>query len=203
MSLDLSDVSIIEGGELEERAGSVYDMLDVIKESMHDQLGVTDMPAPKVAPTPLTEVDVATIDNRELGALYTAYVAYSVFLNTRLSEILSLERAARGNLKKVVARLKNQLRADGVKETHVAAQVETHGLYEEYYVEHLKLYMMKEIVEAQHKAYRDMAAALSRNVSLRELEFEQQRRDNNIQKSKGKGAGTPLKRSPFSGRRGT
>jgi desulfoferrodoxin (superoxide reductase-like protein) len=198
MGLDLREAAVVDDEQLEMRAESVYDMLDTIKSQMQDQLGVDDMPAPKDLPKPLAEVDVASIGNRELGAIYTQYVAYSVFLNSRLAEMISLEKAARGNLKKATAEIKNQLRADGVKAADIAARVETHPVYEEYYIEWLKLFMMKEILEARYKAYRDMAAALSRNVTLRELEFEQQRRDSNVQSSKG----SSRPRRSFGGRRG-
>jgi hypothetical protein len=198
MGLDLRDAGVVDGEKLENRAKSVYDMLETIKSQLHSQLGVQEMPAPQEHPAPLAELDVATIGNRELGAIYSQYVAYSVFLNSRLSEIVSLEKAAKGNLKKAVAEIKNKLRVEGVKAAEITARVETHPLYEEYYVEALKLFMMKEIVEAQHKAYRDMAAALSRNVTLRELEFEQQRREDNVQQSKG--ASRP-RRGGFGGRR--
>jgi len=201
MSLDLSKAGVVDDGALQAGAQSAYDMLDEVKHKMLKDLGVKEMPAPKVEPEPIANVDVVTIDNRELGALHTQYVAYSVYLSSRLAEVISLERAARGNLKRVAATIKNELRAEGVKETHISAQLEIHPVYTEYYIEHLKLFMMKEIVESLYKAYRDMAAALSRNVTLRELEFQQQQREDNVGKSKG--SSKPRRGGkPFSGRRG-
>ena len=183
-ALDLSTVGLVDGSDVEKRAQSVYQLLEEVESQLRDDLGVSEMPDPKSQPTPLAELDVAVITNRELGGLHAQYVSYSVFLAGRLAKINGLERAARGNLKRVTAEIKNELRADGVKEAELSARVEVHPLYEQFYMEAMKLFMTKEIGEAYVKAYKEMASALSRNIALRELEFEQQRREDSIGKKK-------------------
>jgi hypothetical protein len=189
MGLDLSQAGIVDDAKLQKRAKSIYGLLDDLKCRLQEDLGVEEMPSPSSQPPALAELNVEQLGNRELGGLYTQYVAHAVFLNGRLAEINALERAAKGNLKRTIAEIKNELRSKGVKEAEVVARVEVHPVYEEFAIEALKLFMMKELVEAYQKAYKDMAAALSRNITLRELEFEQIRREDNIQKSRA--ASTP------------
>lgn len=197
---------IVDEDQLVENAEDAYARIEQLKREMKDHLGVSEPPRPSEHPTPLSEMDVQSMGNRELGAYHAQFVAYVVFIGDRLAEIEVMERTAGAHLKKVKAEISMELRAEGHSEAKVKDMVILHPIYEEAFLEHEKLYNMKKIVGSYHEGYKEVAKALSRNVTIRELEFEQQKRESNVQNSKGRrkpnlGEGRPSGRGKGFGRR--
>lgn len=187
---------LVDEEQLEEEVEDAYERVERLKRDMRDRLGVSEPPRPKEHPTPLSEADIERMGNRELGAYYTQFVAYVVFIGDRLAEIEIMERTAGAHAKKVKATISMELRAEGNSEATVKDLVLLHPIFEEAYLEHEKLYNMKKILASYHAGYKEVAKALSRNVSIRELEFEQTKRENNVQHSKGRAH----RRNAFGGR---
>lgn len=201
----LSRRGLVDEEQIVEDAEDAYARIEQLKNDMQERLGVSEPPRPKNHPVPLDDMDIQSMGNRELGAYHAQFVAYVVFIGDRLAEIEVMERTAHAHLKKVKAKISMELRAEGHSEAKVKDLALLHPIYEEAFLEHEKLYNMKKIVSSYHSGYKEVAKALSRNVTIRELEFEQQKRDSNVQHSKGRkpdlGDSRPSGRGKSFGRR--
>jgi hypothetical protein len=181
--LDLSKTAITDR-ESEEELRSAFDIIEETKEKM-SEMGLEEYPRPRNAPKALAEIDdIDSLTNSQLGALYVQYVAYSQFISAKLSETIAGYRIAANNLKHLHANIASTLYAKEVPKAEVPARVKEDPLYKQYDAELVKFFAMKTLLEAHHRAYDKQAAALSRMISLRELEFQQSLRQDNIKKPK-------------------
>jgi hypothetical protein len=158
---------------------TAQEIMDEVSARTHE-LGLPAYPRPTNTPVPLTDVDVETLTNHQLGALYTQYTAFAQFVNGQLAEAEAGYKIASSRLKMLDARLRAELFAQNVPKTEVPVRVKENGALQDAEFELVKLFAMKTILEAHYKAYDKQASALSRIITLRELEFEKEMRDNGI-----------------------
>lgn len=181
--LDLRKAGITDK-DTEDKLRSAFDTIEDTKEKMRE-MGLEDYPKPQSAPRSLAEIpDIDSLTNSQLGALYVQYVAYAQFISSRLSETIAGYRIAANNLKQLQAKIASTLYAKEVPKAEVPARVREDPLYKEFDAELVKFFAMKTLLEAHHRAYDKQAAALSRMISLRELEFQQSLRQDNMKKPK-------------------
>jgi len=190
--LNLSGVPILEAGidrDIKITAESIID--DVRKQTR--ALGLLPYPKPDTAPDTLVGIELESLPNHALGQLYIRYTAHAQYVGGQLAELEAAYRLACTNLKHIDAKLRSKLFASAVPKAEVASRAKDDALYQEFDTEVVRLFAMKTLVTAHYRAYDKQAAALSRIISLRELEFEQNLRGSNIDAAKnrrGKGKAT-------------
>lgn len=177
--LDLSDAPILPP-ESEEKYQSAFEILEEVRCEMREQLGLEEYPQPKSIPMALADVDVETLPNDQLGGLYARYVAHAQFVGARLAETEAAYKIATNVLKQVIADVQARLFVKDVPKAEIPTMVRQDGMYRKFDAELVKLYATKTILAAHHRAYDKQASALSRIISLRELEFQQTLRETGI-----------------------
>lgn len=179
--LRLKDKAIVpQTGHDDDLVGfTADDIMDEVAVKI-DQLGLPAYPKPSTTPHPLTDVDIESLTNHQLGALYTQYTAFAQFVNGQLAQTEAGYKIAQSRLKMLDAKIRAELYAAKVPKAEVPAKVKENGAFETAEFELVKLFAMKTILEAHYRAYDKQAAALSRIITLRELEFEKEMRDNGI-----------------------
>lgn len=177
--VDLSKAAIAKP-ESEAKYRSAFDAIEDTKREMRE-MGLDDYPKPKTSPVALSEVgDIDALTNAQLGGLYVRYVAHAQFIGARLAETVAGYKIAVSNLKHLQAELSATMFSQEVPKGEIAARVRENPLYKEFDGELVKMFAMKTLLEAHHRAYDKQAAALSRVISLRELEFQQTLRQGGI-----------------------
>jgi hypothetical protein len=180
MALDLTRAAILPKGS-DERYQSAFEIIEQVREQMRDELGLEEYPKPESQPRPLADIqNIESLPNAELGGLYAHYVAYAQFVGAKLAETEAAYRIATNVLKQIVAEIQSKLFAQEVPKSEISSRVREDGLYKKFDTELVKLYATKTILTAHHKAYDKQAAALSRIIALRELEFQQTFREGGI-----------------------
>ncbi len=139
-------------------------------------MGLPDYPRPANVPVPLADIDIGSLDNRDLETHMAQYTAWATFLLGKVAEAVSAHKTSGAMLKQLKAELKVELLKTDTPKSEIDALVEVSPKYQEYELEHLKLYATREILTAHYKAYSKQAQVLSRFVELRKLEFEQEHR---------------------------
>ena len=165
----------------EDRLRSAYEILDEVKQHV-EGMGLPPYPKPTTAPQPLDTVDLETLPNNQLGQLYAKYTAYAQYVGQQLAEAEAAYKLGVSALKMLEAKLKTRLFGEGKPKVEVPALVRDNEVFVEGELEVLKLYAMKAILDAHYTAYDKQAAALSRIVEIRKLEFEKEIRDAGIRK---------------------
>lgn len=198
--LDLSKAGIVSKGR-EAELKSAFDIIEEVEEYFENKMGITAYVQPAVVPQDLSQglADRAdSLTQGELGVLHAQYVAYASFLNGRLSSIKAAYKLAETNLRHVKADISTKLFAKEVPKTEIAERVLMDGLYRDFEMEYLKLYMMKVMLDARYQAYHTQAGAISRLITLRgqEIEIASQNPQQRGPKDKGRGTGRP-RRSSF------
>jgi hypothetical protein len=177
---DLTKVPIISQAVKKDVQSAREILDDVIQQAK--ELGLSEYPKPKSSPPSLADIDVSTMPNSELGQLYTQYTAHAQWVFGQVVQAEVGYKIGVANLKKIEAQLKTKLFAmEDVTKAEVPSLVKDDPVRTEHEFEVLKLFAMKEILDAHYKAYNKQAEALSRIISLRELDFEMTMRDNGIQ----------------------
>jgi hypothetical protein len=143
-------------------------------------MGIPEYPKPRNQPEAIADVDLSAMSNRELEQLLSQYTAWAAYIGTKLAEAEVAVKASDASMKAVIASLKSSLFKDGTPKAEVDAKVKTSPQYIEYDLEHLKLYATREILDAHYKAYSRSAQAVSRNIELRKLEYEQEQRHSGV-----------------------
>lgn len=165
--------------DVKAEAEAAYEIVESVQDELRSR-GIPDYPQPTAVPPALSEIDLENLSNNALGALHVKYTGYAVFFNTELAKVKAREKVAKRNFQHITAQIKSQLIGRSVAKDEVASAVRTHPQYEKYETELLSLSIQKLIIESVYNAYRLQAQALSRNVELRKLEMEQQKRANSI-----------------------
>lgn len=165
------------------RAQEAFEILGEVQEMVR-KMGLPPYPKPEAAPTPLCELEMEALSNQEVAAQMVNYIAYAQYVSTKLAEAEAAYKISEVNLKQIAANLKVALFSDGVAKAEVSARIQDSSEYQKYEQEHLKLFATKSILSAYYKSYSRQAAALSRVVELRKLEFEQEHRANNVNSHK-------------------
>lgn len=176
---DFSRVGFINPRAVTESKRKIEEILLCVEEEL-TMRGIPESPRPKGVPESLADSDITRMSNNQLANLYTQYVAYGAYLGNELAKIEGLEEGARKLLKDTLAELKDACFSKGLKGPEATAAAMRDEVYKEMDFEHMKLYFMKTILKRRARGYSSQAAALSRNIELRKLEFEQSRRDTNI-----------------------
>lgn len=169
------------------RGKAAFDILEEVQQRVRD-MGIPEYPQPKNTPTPLGNLEVGKLSNRDIETYYTQYVAYAQYLAPKLAEVESAYKISESNMKHVVATLKVELVKDQVPKAEHDALVKENEIYLQQEIEHLKLFATKEILSAYHSGYVNQAKAMSRVVELRKLEQEQEARGNNMKKAPARSA---------------
>ena len=186
MPLDLRKAAILPP-DSDDRYQSAFEIIETVREQMKTELGLEDYPQPKAQPRPLADIEnIEDLPNKELGGLYAHYVAYAQFVGAKLAETEAAYRIATNVLKQIVAEIQSRLFAKEVPRAEIPAMVKADGLYKKFDSELVKLYATKTILTAHHRAYDKQAAALSRIIALRELEFQQTLREGGIKNTSGR-----------------
>lgn len=180
--LDTSKLAILSTEE-REQFGDAQGILAQVENQAKD-LGLVPYPKPSNAPDNLADMDVSVMPNNQLGQMYSQYTAHAQWVFGELTKASVAYRLGVSSLKLLEAKLKTKLYAQNVVKAEVPALVREDHLRLEYEIEVLKLYAMKEILEAHYKAYSKQAEALSRIISLRELDFDMTTREFGINNRK-------------------
>lgn len=143
-------------------------------------MGLPDYPKPVGSPQTLSDIDVESLSNPDLGTLYTQYTAFAQYVYGQWAQAEASYKLASTNMKRLEARIKSSLLAKGMAASKVPSAVKENGVWLEAEFETVRLYVIKTILEAHYKAYDKQASALSRIIALRELEFEKAMRENGI-----------------------
>lgn len=177
-SLNLKSTVVLDDEDMQHVRSADEILHEVVSNA--EAMGIVEIPKPSGIPEPLSDMDVDGLSDRELGALLTSYVAYAQYLNTNLAKINATHKIAEANLKHVRAKLKVKLKAKNMGDKEAENAVQNHPVFLDMDLERLKLYAMKEILDAHFTAYDKQAAALSRNITLRGLTFEKSQREDNV-----------------------
>lgn len=189
---DFTKTPIVDEEEQEARYRSAADMIDETKARLLE-MGLEEYPQPKSRPIPLAEIpNIDSLTNTELGVLFAQYTAYAQFVGARSAEMQAMHKIAVSGLKRLTAEMTAQLVAREVPKSEIPAQIRKSQAFIDGDTELLKIYAMKTMLEAVHRAYEKQAAALSRLISLRELEFQQTLRDGNIKKPRRRPGGPSI-----------
>lgn len=189
MGLDLRGTPVASKSA-KETAQKAFDVLAEIQEQVA-MMGLPDYPKPTNAPRPLSDIDVGSLSNRELETQMTSYVAYAMYVMPKVAEAEASYKIAVANLKKITANLKVGLFKDKTSKAEIDARVTDSPEYQEYELETLKLFAIKEILDSHYKAYSKQASALSRVIELRKLEYEQAVREASVGKYRRPAGGIP------------
>lgn len=165
-------------------------ILEELKE-LSRQMGLPEYPRPQNVPTPLADIDIGSLSNRDLETHMAAYTAWATFLLGKVAEAEATYKTSVATLKQLKAELKVQLFKDEVPKSEIDARVEMAPKYMEYELEHLKIFATREILDAHYKAYAKQAQVLSRFVELRKLEFEMELRHHNVDRHRPSRGGLP------------
>ncbi len=161
---------------IKKTANSIIDDVD----NQVRELGLPDYPHPSGVPKSLVGLDVSNMHNNDLGQLYVEYTAFAQYVLGQLARIKAAYNISLSNLKHIDAKLRIEMVKDDVSKAEIPSRIKDHPLYTEFNIEVMKLYAMKSLLEAHYKAYTKQAAALSRIVSLRVMEFDQSERERGI-----------------------
>lgn len=176
---DFSRVGIIDEG----RIGVARERIDTLMKSVEAELearGIPEPPRPKTHPLSLADIDITLLTGNQLANLYTQYVAYAAYIGDEVAKIEGLEESAKKMLREVLAELKDAQFTRGMKGAEATSAATKDPVYKDLDMEHMKLFFMKAIMKRRYKGYVTQAAALSRTIELRKLDFEQTRRDGNL-----------------------
>jgi len=177
--INLNNVPLLDEEELGQ-----FKKADELLEEVEAQaakLGLLPYPKPTNVPENLADMDISELPNNQLGNLYSQYTAHAQYVNSELVKTEIAYRTATANLKQLDAKLKLKLYARDVPKAEIPAMVREDPIRISYEMEVLKLFAMKQILEAHYKVYSRQAEALSRIIALRELEFNLSIRDSSIQ----------------------
>lgn len=177
--LDLDRLPIIDGGKAREAKERIDSLLADVQMELEAR-GIPEPLKPKNHPQPLADMDIAALTNAQIGGLYAQYVAYASYIGDELAQIEGLEEAAKKHLRDTLAELKDAAFVRGLKGAEATSAAMKDELYRSLDLEHMKLFFMKAIMKRRYRGYTSQAAALSRTIELRKLDFEQTRRDGNI-----------------------
>lgn len=180
---DFSRMGAIDEKKLTDAKERIDRMLQEVEETLESR-GVLEPPRPEGHPEPLANLDITALTNDQVASLYTQYVAYASYIGDELAKIEGLEEMAKKLLKDTLAELKDALFAKGIKGAEATSAAMKDEVYRELDMEHAKLFFMKAIMKRRYKGYVTQAAALSRTVELRKLDFEQLRRNDNLGRGK-------------------
>lgn len=191
MRLDLDGTAIIDpNAEVELK--SAYDVIEEIETYLVDEASIDPLERPKKEAPDLSElVDRADdLTDNELGLYLMLFTQWASFFDYRLSVVTAAHKLAERNRKLMDAKIATELYADNVPKTEVAQRTRVHSMHLSFEFEEVKLYCMKQILQARYKAFSKQADTISRLITLREQEVDRQRRGSNIHR-RGKGTNRP------------
>jgi len=177
--LSLGRTAVIDEGKVRHAKEKIDSLLRDVETDLARR-GIPEPPRPKNHPAELADMDTALLTNADLGSLYTQYVAYASYIGDELAKIEGMEESAKRLLRDTFAELKDAAFARNMKGPEATSAAVSDELYRALSMEHLRLYFMKAIMKRRYRGYVSKAAALSRTIELRKLDFEQVRRDGNI-----------------------
>ena len=195
---DFSRVGLIDDNLIDDARQRLDGLMATVEEEM-EMRGIPQPPRPTTHPQSLADTDITTLTNSEVASLYTQYVAYSTYIGDELARIEGIEESAKKMLKDTLAELKDAQFARGVKGAEATAAAMKDPVYQALDQEHMKFFFMKAILKRRYTGYVAQAAALSRTIELRKLDFEQTRRDGNVgfrANPVGRGFGAPKPKRP-------
>lgn len=166
-----------------EEQGSFKSAQEIISEveAQAEEMGLKRYPRPTGEAENLTEIDITTMTNNALGQLFMQYTAFAQYIYGEHVRVVAAYKVGVSSLKLVEANLKSKFYAKDVAKAEVPALVREDPIRIECELEVLKLFAMREILEAHYKAYQRSADALSRIIELRKLDFDQSMREAGIQ----------------------
>lgn len=176
---DFSRIGAIPDSNVARSKQYIEDLHAAVRQEL-DARGIPEPVKPSSHPRSLADTDIASLTNSEVASLYSQYVAYAAYIGDELAQIEGLEELAKKILRETLGSIKDSLYASGIKGAAATAAATKDALYQELDMEHAKLFFMKAIMKRRYRGYVSMAAALSRTVELRKLDFEQSRRDGNL-----------------------
>lgn len=179
---NMTKVPVLSDEQKRSTQSSADILADIDRQSR--EMGLVEYPRPKSTPVSLADLDLETLTNNGLGNLYAQYTAHAQWVYGQVARAEIGYKIGVSNLKQIEAQMKAKLFASEVPKTEVPALVREDPLRVSYEIEVLKLYATKEILTAHYKAYSKEAEALSRIISLRELDFDMTTRDMGIQSRK-------------------
>lgn len=181
MKLDLAGKAIIDPDE-EVKLRSAYSVMEEIDDYLAEKMGIEPMPRPQRDTPDLSElVDRADdLTDAELAVYLMLFTQWASYFDYRLSVVTASHKLAERNRKLMDSKISLQLYTENTPKAEVPTRVRDHHMHILFESEELTLYCMKVILQARYKAFSKQADTISRLISLREQEFERQRRSSNI-----------------------
>lgn len=131
-------------------------------------------------PQSLTELDATNLSMLDLESLYAKYTAYTAFIESEFTACEVRYRYCESALKQIRAHVEAALLRAGVPKSEVPSKRDLDPEVEEATRALLKARAKKSLVSSAMKAYAKQAAALSRIVEIRKMEFDQVGRSRNL-----------------------
>lgn len=152
-------------------------MTDHIKEALAygeqqlESLGLKPLHAARV-PTPITDLDLPSLTNAQLVENYGQHVGYAQFLGTRVALVDAALTRATVRRDHHMAEQRVRLKQDGVTEAMLVSTIKSSAEYLELDEKVASAKIAKQILQAYLNNYRAQYAALSRIVSVRQLDID-------------------------------
>jgi hypothetical protein len=157
--------------------------------------GLVPLPAPKTAPTPITDVDVNALTNDELTALYVSHVGYASYIAAVTATAETGLAEATNARDYFVAKERIRYAEEGVADDEILPTIKSTAEYLELNQTVVSRKTEWTMLKAYYKNYRSQAAALSRVASIRSIDIDQARNLNHRRRPNR----TSLARPPLGG----
>lgn len=138
------------------------------------KLGLPSIPQPRV-PQPISEVDIDSLTNAQLAALYSHHISFSLFVKYRLTQAEVAYRGAKASLEDARVLLRRRFKAEGLSEAAMADAVENDDDFRLAQQDVLHAFAIRDMLQTYTDNYTSQARALSRLMSLRQMDLEQTR----------------------------
>lgn len=138
------------------------------------RLGLAPLPTPKV-PRPISDLNIDTLPNDQLAALYAEHVSYAQFVGVKIAQHKAYAVGLRGTLDRHVAELKIGFKKEKIPDSQVASLVKIDPELVELEDVIAQTKAVTILLEAYLNNYKAQYAALSRIVTIRQIDIDQTR----------------------------
>lgn len=177
--LDIERISALT----EEEETTFRDELDnaeIYVSHVLQKLRIKDIREPEQRPGGIDINNLDKIPNSELGALYMTYNGWTQYIRVCAAKETAGYKVAKGVLKRVELRIRKNLASQGVPKDEIARMCREVPFYEEIATEVDTRAAKSELLDAFRAAYSNNTDALSRIITLRGQELDQDRRGHSV-----------------------
>lgn len=171
--------------------------LHEVRAVLQDTYGITIPDIQESPPEPSEFNNYDSMTNQALGNLHAMYVGYASNVGYRATEAKITEAAAKKALDLYKAKRTLELVVEGHSKVDAAELVKSDETYLELDGVHFMHSSVRQLLETRRDAFSDVAAAVSRIITIRTEEMRDGFRDNGIQGRKFGSGGRPVKPGAF------